>query len=70
VLGKIFGCKTEKIIGGSGKLHNEGVHYFNSSLNVLVIKSWRIRWTRRGISEREEKVIQNFGGKTRRKDGT
>ena len=44
--GKIFGCKTEKIIGGSGKLHNEGVHYLNSSPNVLVIKSRRMRWLR------------------------
>lgn len=70
MIGKIFGCKTEKIIGGPGKLHNEGVHFFNSSLSVLVNKSWRMRWTRRGMSEREGKVIQTFGGKPRRKDST
>jgi hypothetical protein len=46
VLAKVFGCKTEKIIEGSGKLHNEGVHYLNSSPNVLMIKSKRMRWTR------------------------
>jgi len=38
VLGKIFGCKPEKIIGGLGKLHNEWVYCLNSSFNVLVIK--------------------------------
>jgi len=46
VLGKVFGCKTEKIIEGSRKLHNERVHYLNSSPNVLVIKSKKMRWKR------------------------
>jgi len=36
-------AKTEKIIGGLEKLHNDWVHYFNASLNVLVIKSRRMR---------------------------
>jgi hypothetical protein len=55
LLGKIFGCKTEKIKRGSGKLRNEGVHYLNSSPNVLVIKSRRLRWIRHVARAREKR---------------
>jgi hypothetical protein len=55
VLGKIFGCKTEKKIGGSGKLYNESVHYLNSLLDILVIKSRRVRWTRHVVRAREKR---------------
>lgn len=35
----------EEVTGGSRKLCNEGLHNFNSLLNVLhMIKSGRIRW--------------------------
>jgi hypothetical protein len=60
VLGKTFGCKTKKIKEGSEKLRNEDVHYLNSSPNVLVIKSRRLRWTRHVVRAREKRKSSEF----------
>jgi hypothetical protein len=45
VLKKIFGPKRDKITGGWRKLHNEELHGFYSSPNIIqVIKSSRMGW--------------------------
>jgi hypothetical protein len=45
VLRMIFGPKKDEVIGGWGKLHNEGLHdlYFLPSI-IRIIKSRRMRW--------------------------
>lgn len=62
-------AKRKKIIGISGKLHNGAgggvVRYLNSSLNVLVIKPRRMRWTRHMIQAREKRKTYRISvGKT------
>jgi hypothetical protein len=45
-LSRIFGPKREEVIGGWGKLHNEGLHKLHSWSNTIrIIKSMRMRWT-------------------------
>ena len=45
VLRRIFGPKWEEVRGEWGKLHNEELHGFYSSPNIVrVIKSRRMRW--------------------------
>jgi hypothetical protein len=45
VLRRIFGLKRGKVTGGWRKLHNEELHNFYSSLNIIrMIKSRRMRW--------------------------
>jgi hypothetical protein len=47
VLRGIFGPKTEEVVGGWRRLHNEELHTLYASPNVIrVIKSWRISWAR------------------------
>jgi hypothetical protein len=44
VLGRIFEPETDKVRGGWRKLHNEELHYFYSSPNIIrMIKSRRMR---------------------------
>jgi hypothetical protein len=44
-LRRIFGLKTEEVVGGWRRLHNEELHYLYASPNVIrVIKSKRIIW--------------------------
>jgi hypothetical protein len=44
VLRGIFGPKTNEVIGGWTKLHNEELHDLYSSLNIIrMIKSRRMR---------------------------
>jgi hypothetical protein len=48
MLKRIFGPKWKEVIGGWRRLHNEEVHNFYSSTNIIrVIKSKRIRWAGR-----------------------
>jgi hypothetical protein len=45
VLRKIFGPKREEVAGGWRRLHNEELHNFYPSPNIIrVIKSRRMRW--------------------------
>jgi hypothetical protein len=45
VLRRIFGPKRDEVTGGRRKLHNEELHNFYSSPNIIkMIKSRRIRW--------------------------
>jgi hypothetical protein len=45
VLGRILGPKRDKVAGGWRKLHNEELHRWYCSPNILkMIKSRRIRW--------------------------
>jgi hypothetical protein len=47
VLRRIFGRKMNKVAGGWRKLHNEELHNFYSSPNIIrMIKSRRMRWAR------------------------
>jgi hypothetical protein len=46
VLRRIFGPKKEEVSGRWRRLHNEELHKFCSSSNIIrVIKSRRLRWT-------------------------
>jgi len=50
-------------------LHNEDLHNFYFSQNIIrLIKSKRIRWVGHVACVRDEKYIQNFGQKSRRKE--
>jgi hypothetical protein len=45
VLRRIFGPKRDEVTGEWRRLHNEELHYLDSSLTILrVIKSRRMRW--------------------------
>jgi hypothetical protein len=45
VLRRIFGPKREEVAGGWRRLHNEELHNFYASPNIImVIKSRRIKW--------------------------
>jgi hypothetical protein len=45
VLRRIFGPKREEIIGGWRRVHNEELHNFYFSPNIIkIIKSRRTRW--------------------------
>jgi hypothetical protein len=68
VLRRILGPKRDEIIGDLRKTHNEALHDFYSSANIItrrMIKSRRMRWAghvaRMGV---------NIGGKTKRKETT
>jgi hypothetical protein len=46
VLRKIFRPKRDEVTGGWRKLHNEELHNFYSSPNIIrMIKSRRMRWS-------------------------
>jgi hypothetical protein len=63
VLRRIFGPKRDEVTGGWRKLHNEELHNFYSSPNVIkMVKSRRM--IRACITHgRDEKCEQNFGWK-------
>jgi hypothetical protein len=42
MLRRIFGNKTQEVMGGWRKLHNEELHNLYSSLNIRAIKSRRM----------------------------
>jgi hypothetical protein len=56
VLIGIFGPKREEVVGSWRKLHNEELHNFYASPNIItVIKSWRMRWAGHVRRKREMK---------------
>jgi hypothetical protein len=64
VLKKIYGPEWEEVTGDWRKLHNEEVHHWCISPNIVkVIISRRIRWVGH-VAGIGEKCIQVFGGKT------
>jgi hypothetical protein len=46
VLRRIFGPKRDEVTGGWRKLHNEELHNFYSSPNIIRIIKSRMRWAR------------------------
>jgi hypothetical protein len=46
MLRRVFGLRGDEVTGGWRKLHNEELHNFHSSQNIIkMIKSRRISWT-------------------------
>jgi hypothetical protein len=71
LLRRIFGPKRDEVTGGWINLHNEGLHNLHSSSNVIrMINSRRIKCGRHVTRMGEDKCIQSFGGKVRRKETT
>jgi hypothetical protein len=49
LLRRIFGKKSDEVVGGLRKLHNEELHDFYSSPSIIrTIKSRRMRWVGHG----------------------
>jgi hypothetical protein len=68
VLRRIFGPKRDAVTGKCRKLHNQKLHNFYSSPNIIrQIKSSRMRWGGGGGMWHN---VQGFGGKARRKETT
>jgi hypothetical protein len=59
VLRRIFGLKTDEVMGGWRKLRNENIHYLYSSPSIIrIIKSRRMRWMGRvDLMEKEEERV-------------
>jgi hypothetical protein len=73
VLRKIFGPKRDEVIGEWRKLHSRELHNLYSSPDIIrQIKSRRMRWAGHvaRMEGGEEKCMQGFGGKARRKETT
>jgi 23S rRNA A2030 N6-methylase RlmJ len=71
VLRRMFGLQKEEVAGGWRTLHNEELHNLCGSPNIIrQIKSTRMRLETCSTHGRDEKCIQNFGQKTRRKKST
>jgi hypothetical protein len=55
------------VTGDWRKLHNEELrNFYSSPSKIRMIKSRKMKW----VSWREEKCMQDFGGKARRKQTT
>jgi hypothetical protein len=66
MLSGIFGPKKVEVAGGWRRLHNEELHNFYTSPNIIrVIKSSRTRWAGHlARVVKMKKYIQNSGRKT------
>jgi hypothetical protein len=61
VLRRIFGPKRDEVTGKWRKLHNEELHNFYSSPNIIrQIKSRRMRWAGHVARMGEERKLYNF----------
>jgi hypothetical protein len=70
VLRRISGRKSDHVTGELRKLHNEELHNFYSSPDIIrQIKSRRM-WRACGMHGRGEKIVQGFGEEARRKETT
>jgi hypothetical protein len=66
VLRRILGTEREEVTGDWRRLHNEELHDFYCSPNIVrVVKS---RTVRKAETGGDEKYLQNCGRKTRRKE--
>jgi hypothetical protein len=67
----IFEPKSDEVMGGWIKLHNEELHKLNSSSNIIrMIKSRSMRWVGHVALMGEKGTHIDFGGKARRKETT
>jgi hypothetical protein len=65
VLRRIFGPKREEVAGVWRRLHNEELHNFYTTPNVIkMIKSRKMRWTGNVARMGDWKCIQNFSWRT------
>jgi hypothetical protein len=72
VLRGICGPKRDEVTGEWRKLHSGELHNLYSSPNIIrQIKSRRMRWEGHVVyMGEEEKCVQGFGGKAKRKETT
>jgi hypothetical protein len=70
VLRRISGRKSDHVSGELRKLHNEELHNFYSSPDIIRQKKARRMWRACGMNGRGEKIVQGFGEETRRKETT
>jgi hypothetical protein len=58
---RIFGPKREEVAGGWRRLHNEELHNFFVSRNIIrVIKSGRMRWADHIVRMREMRNVYSI----------
>jgi hypothetical protein len=68
---RIFGPKRDEATGEWRKLHSEELHNLYSSPDIIrQVKSRRMRWAGHVARMGEERKVQGFGGKARRKETT
>jgi hypothetical protein len=71
VLRRIFGPKRDEATGEWRKLHSEELHNLYSSPDIIrQVKSRRMRWAEHVARMADERKVQGFGGKARRKETT
>jgi hypothetical protein len=72
VLRRMLGPKRDEVTGEWRKLHNEELHNFYLSPNIIrQIKSRRMRWAGHVARIGEDRrVYKNFDGKSERKEST
>jgi hypothetical protein len=72
VVRRIVGLKTDEVMGGWRKLHNEEIHYLYSSPSIIrIMKSRRMRWAGRvDRMEGEKERVYIIGRKARGKENT
>jgi hypothetical protein len=68
MLRRIFGLKSEDFVRGWRKLYNEELHNLCSSPNITRMTRIRRMDRTRGTHGREEECVQNFGGKSRKRE--
>jgi hypothetical protein len=70
VLRRIFGPKRDELTGEWRKLHNEELHKLYSSPDIIRQVKANVVGRACSTHGRGEKIIQDFGGKARRKETT
>jgi hypothetical protein len=71
VLRRTFVPKRDEETGEWRKLHNEELHNLYSFLDIIrQVKSRRMRWEWHVAPMGEQRSVQGFGGKARRKGTT
>jgi hypothetical protein len=67
----IWTKEGDEVTGEWSKLHNEELHNLYSSPDIIrQIKSRKMRWAGHVARMGEEKSVQGFGGKARRRETT